>query len=1036
MKLTDTALKRPVTVLIAMAAVLIFGYKAYNSMPMERIPDVDAPIVTVTTILAGSDPEVVDNDVTDVLEEEINTISGIENLTSISYEGRSLIVVEFDLDRDIDDAAADVRDKVNMAVQDLPDEAETPTVAKFTIGDEAIVSIAITGDAPYSEKSNYADKIAKVRLQTINGVGNVDTVGLQEREIRVWLDPSKLEARGLTVSDVKNAITNKHVELPAGRLESERKEYSIKLQGEYESVEELASLPVLSTGGAVVRLADIARIEDAFEDERTYASINDEPVILLQVRKQRGANEVQIGKDTMEVLEEMKRSLPPGIQMEVVSDTFTFVQDSMSGVVKDVFLGVALCALIMLLFLRTMRATFVAMISIPLSLVGSLLIVRFFGITINNMTMLGISLSVGMVVDSTTVVLENVHRHQELGEKPFHAASIGTSEVAFAVLAGAATTVAVFGPVATMDGMIGRFFYAFGITVVTTIILSLAVSLTVTPFLTSRILKRDNPGPISRFVEKGFQKVEQGYTKLLNVAVRHRFSILALAVAVFALGIFLAGNLGKGFFPTEDRGDFTVEFELPNDVSMAQSKYLASELVEEIRKDPAVDYTISTIGSGMGQEIYKGSINVYLLSKKERGHIEDIKERLRSTLSVFKDINITLTDFGGADVELTLVGTDTRQIAAVAEKVVEDLKADGRLRDIDTDVRLNKPRLNVGINRGLADDMDINIRDLSNEIYAYFGGVDAGVYKEGGYRYDINLRAESALRSTRSDLDKIPIRNGSGEIVRVPGIITTEMGLAANQIARYNRQRSVTIQANTSEEIPQGDAIQLIMERFRDHAPADGSVRISMSGRTKNMQESFGYLINAIITAIVLVYMVMAVQFESFIHPFTVMFSLPLMSAGAFGMLTLAGLDLDVMGLLGVILLVGIVVNNAILLVDFINQQREQGVDKVTAVLRAGPLRLKAILMTALSTAIGALPVALGLSEGSEFRQPMSVALIGGLLTSTLLTLIVIPVVYLIVDDVAEKVSSFFHKKSGSSDVVQTAGSPDLKSELQYSGGE
>lgn len=1014
MKITDISLRRPVTVLISLVALMVFGVVSINRMGMESMPNVDFPIISVSTTMTGASPSVMDNDVTDVIEEQLNTISGIENINSTSYDGLSVIRVEFELGRDIDAAAADVRDKVNRARSSLPDEADDPIVQKFSTSDSAIFYLAIYGKAPYSDISHFADKIATLKLQTVEGVGSVSSSGLREREIRVWLDPAQLEARGLLVEDVKDAIEQKHIELPAGRVENDEHELSIRLEGEYSSVEKLASLPVTVKDGAIVRLSDVGTIEDGYEDQRSLATFNGKPVILLSIRKQRGINEVQLGHDLTLAVQDLRRLLPKGVDMKILWDSADFVKASMKGVGLDIIIGIILCSLIMLLFLRTIRATFVTVITIPACLLGSLIVLRFCGITINNMSMMGLSLAVGMVVDATTVVLENVHRHQELGEKPFNAASIGTSEVGFSVIAGAATTVAVFGPVATMQGIIGRFFFAFGVTVVTTILISLMLSLTLTPFLCSRILQHDHPGPVGRTIENFFRLLEAGYSRLLNVAVRHRITVLALAAGFFVVGMVMAGHLGTGFFPTEDQGDFSLDVELPLGTSLWKTNKVIQQMGAVVRGMPEVDYTYCTVGSGTGGEVNKGEMGIYLIPRRERDSMFEVMKKVRKNLSVFRDAKVTLSHHGGVGVSLTLLGPDVGKLVDVADKMKADLAGNPGLADIDTDVRLNKPRLNMIINRPLADDMNINIKKLSQEVQAYFGGVDAGVFKDGGYRYDIRLRAAGDYRRSASDIDNIAIRNGSGEIVRIPGIIKVEEGSGPNRINRYNRQRSLRISAN-NVDISMGEAMALVKRSFERNKPVDGSVTAEVTGRSKRMASNLGYLLNAILTAIVLVYMIMAIQFESFLYPLTVMFSLPLMTVGVFGILLLTGKEIDVMSLMGIILLVGIVVNNAILLVDFTNRQREQGVDKVTAVLRAGPLRLRPILMTAISTMVGAVPIALGLSEGSEVRQPMSMAVIGGLFTSTALTLLVIPTVYLVVDDIKEKTENMLsrHKTEG-----------------------
>ena len=1010
--LIETSLRRPVTVIIATLALIIFGLFSLNTMGVERMPNVDFPFVMVTTTMEGASPAVMDNDVTDVLEEQINTIDGIKNIDSSSYEGSSVIAIEFQLDKDVDVAASDVRAKVNLAKGSLPDEADDPVVDKFSFSDMAIMTIAVRSDSDEKTTSTYVDKVARQRLQTVKGVGNAQAVGLREREIRIWLNPAALQARNLTASDVKNAIHEKHVELPAGRIESESQEYGIRLAGEYTSIEALKDMAVARVDGALVRLRDVARVEDGFTDKRSVALFNGKPTILIQIRKQRGTNEVELAQEVRKMVEKLQATAPKGVTLEVVQDSSVFIQRSMNGVKGDIMMGILMTSVIMFLFLRTIRATFVAVVTIPVCLLGSMVVLKSLGITINNMTMLGLSLAVGMVVDSTTVVMENVHRHREMGKTGLRSAADGSSEVGFSVLAGAATTMAVFLPVAFMSGIIGRFFYTFGITVAMTILISLVLSLTLTPFLCSRILGRQKESRLSRIMEAPLIGLERLYAGLLKAAVRHKIITIAVGIVVFVSGIWMSSKLGSEFFPNEDRGKFKIDFELPADASLQQTEAFLMEAGKLVRQDPRVAYTYGTAGSGQGGEVYKGTLNVELVARDQRPPVSAIMGEYRKKFSVYRDVDITMGNWGGSDISLVLQGSSSEELAQIGESMKADLLKESKgLVDITTDLRMNKPRINLAIDRNLADDLGISIRDLSTEIKSYFGGTNAGSYKDGGYRYDIRLRADAGDRNTPDKVSDIAIRGGNGSLVKLPGLITPQMELAPNVIKRHNRQRSLEIGANTSGISP-GEGIVQMEEVFKKYAPADGSVTMSPAGDTESMKESFESLVTALAFAIMLVYMVMAVQFESFLHPLTVMFSLPLMTAGAFGLLLLANVRLSVMSFMGIILLVGIVVNNAILLVDFTNQRREQGLDKVSAILEAAPLRMRPILMTTFSTMVGMLPIALGLSEGGEIRQPMSVAVIGGLITSTLLTLVVIPVIYLIIDDTSDWTKRIFSKMS------------------------
>jgi HAE1 family hydrophobic/amphiphilic exporter-1 len=656
----------------------------------------------------------------------------------------------------------------------------------------------------------------------------------------------------------------------------------------------------------------------------------------------------------------------------------------------------------MFMFLRTIRATVVAVITIPVCLLGSVAVLYWIGVTINNISMMGMSLAVGMVVDATSVVMENISRHRAMGKTPMKAAREGAGEVGFAVVAGAATTLAVFIPLAFMGGLMGRFFSAFAVTVAMTIAISLLLSLTLTPFLCSRILGRERAGFVQKALEAPFVLLERAYRRLLEGAVRHRAMVVGIALLAFAGGVYLATTLGSEFTPSEDQGYVRLNMELPADTSLEVTERVMGEMIKVIEEDPQVAYTYGVAGSGQGQEVYKGSLTIELVPRDKREKSNVIMGQIRRKLAAFRDVDIKMGNWGGSDITLVIQGPTSEALAEIGEQIKADLAKTPRgLVDITTDLQMNKPRINLELNRALTDDLGVNIRDLSDELNAWFGGTNGGSFNEGGYRYDIRIRAEKDLRDDPDKVYNTLVRTGGGQVIRADGLVTSSIGTSPNVIKRFNRQRSIQIGANV-DGISPSEGIAIMQEVFRKYAPQDGTYNMSPTGDSERMRESFINMTIALVFAILLVYVVMAIQFESFLHPFTVMFSLPLMTAGSFGLMYLAGLRISVMSFMGIILLVGVVVNNAILLVDFINQLRAEGMKKVEAVIASGPLRLRAILMTTVSTLMGNLPVALALSEGGETRQPMSVAVAGGLLTSTLLTLLVIPVIYLIFDDIKD----------------------------------
>ncbi|MDO4219266.1 MAG: efflux RND transporter permease subunit [Synergistaceae bacterium] len=1007
MKATEFSLRHPVTVLIITMATIFFGIYSYTHMGVERMPNVEFPLVVVSTTMDGASPAIMDSDVTDVLEARINTIEGIKEMTSYSYEGRSLIVIEFEMDRDIDFAASDVRGKVNMAQNSLPDDCDVPQVDKYDPTDRPVMQIAIKNDGRTSQKdmSRFVDKIVQEQLQTAKGVGRVSLSGFSEREIDIWLRPDDLERYKLTQKDIRTALYNKHVELPAGRVEGPTKEYGIRIIGEYPDATQLENLPIAVRNGAVVRLRDVARVEDTFKEKRSMAVYEGKKTIIVQVRKQKGANEVLLSKMVKEKLAQLNAIAPKGLSLEVVRDNSIFIINSMNGVFWDTIMAILLTSIIMFAFLRTLRATFIAVISIPVCLLGSIIFLNWFGLTINNMSMMGISLAVGMVVDATTVILENIYRHKELGKNAFVASEEGTNEVAFSVIAGAATTLAVFLPIAFMGGIMGRYFNTFGITVAATISISLLVSVTLTPYLASRLLGRNLPPKKWQIaMEQPLINLEKAYRKALAYCTSHRRKTMYAAFAFFILGLIIASTLGSEFFPKEDQGQIRAEFELPADSSLGVTTEITRQAIELIQKDPAVAYTFGSIGSGAGEEVYKSTIQIKLVDRKKRDNATVVQKRLRELLSRFKDANVKMGSWGSSDVTAVIHGPTSEALAEIGEKMKRDIEQNpsNGLADVILGLKMDKPRINLYLNRALADDLDISIRDLSSEMLTWFMGDQIGTFNDGGYRYKIRLRSEAHARDDISEVLRTLIKTKTGEIIQADGIITPEIGPSPTVITRHDRQRSIKIEANVNGIDP-GQGYKKLVELFNKYQPHDGTFSIVPSAETRQMQESSTHMMTALVFAIILVYIVMAIQFESFLHPFTVMFSLPLMTAGSFGLLAMANVNSSVMSMMGLILLVGIVVNNAIILVDFINQLRERGMDKVAAVLEAGPLRLRAILMTTVSTLIGAVPVALALSEGGETRQPMSLAIIGGLTTSTLLTLFVIPVIYLIFDDIKDR---------------------------------
>ncbi|MCO4782120.1 MAG: efflux RND transporter permease subunit [Candidatus Cloacimonetes bacterium] len=1007
-KLTDYSLKRPVTTLIILFGALIFGMYAYINLKVELMPDVDTPIISITTILPGASPEVVDKEVTDLLEEQINAINGLKSIQSQSFEGRSLIIAEFELSRKIDSVAADVRAKVNLAKQNLPKDAEDSIVDKFSPWNEPFMILGVTGAKDYQERLHFADKVIKRNLQTINGVGAVDIIGGPNREIRIELNVQKMLARNVSSQDIINAIHLKHKELPGGRVENKALEYSLRIQGEYKNSQDLSELVIKKEQSSFIRLKDVAQIIDGFEDQRSIAELNGKRIISLQIQKQRGANEIQTSKAILERIQEISSSLPKSMTVKTIHDSSKFIEKSMKGVQRDLITGVLLTAFLMWLFLKSFRPTLIAVMAIPVSLISTFAVLYVLGISINNLSMLGISLSIGLVIDNTIVVIENVFRYKAEGKSAWDAAYYGTKEVFFSVLAGTITTVSVFLPVAFMDNMIGRYLYSYGMTIVVAIIISFIVSITLTPFLASHLLKAQLKVPKNGLLLEGLQKL---YKLALSWAIQFRVLTILIATVIFGFSIFLASTVGMNFVPDEDQGKFVVDFELNVGASIQKSLDISKIVESSIKNQKEVDYYYLVLGGGASQEVNRGKFTIYLTPKQQRQGIRNITEELRAKLtksSLLKDIAISITIAPMKTISLMIQGTNYEDLKVLIAKLKTEVKKQDFLRDVEFSLKANKPSLDIEIDRDLADEMGVDVVNLSSEVFNLVQGLEVSNYKEKGYRYKIRLRAQEEFRDQVEDILSYKVRGKNNQMIPLSVIAKVNLVSGANRVDRYNRIWAISLEAN-SAGLPTDEAVVKLEKMFADIQGDNKSIRLEKTGDTKGMQEAFISMLKAVAFSILIIYMVMAIQFESFINPIVVMMSLPLSSIGVFGLLSIIQMPMNILIFMGMILLVGIVVNNAIILVDFINQERDRGTPRDEAILKAAPLRLRPILMTALSTIVSIIPVALGLSEGGEMRQPMSIAVIGGMLTSSPLTLLVIPVMYSIIDDLILALKKFIN---------------------------
>lgn len=1019
MFISNVAINRPVTTLLLTAAMVLFGLFSFRNMGVDLFPEVEFPVVTVQATLMGADAEIMDQDVTDVLEEQINTIEGIKTITSTSSEGRSQIVAEFILSKDVDVAAQEVRDMINQAQRHLPADLDPPIVSKMDIAAQPIVWVAVTSDGDYRTMGQYADEVLRERLQSVPGVGAVMMGGFRDRQIRIWLDPYALEARGLTATDIEGAIQARHIELPGGRIEQATRELVVKVDGEYGSAEALSELVVLEEGGSVVRLKDVAEVTDGSEDFRTIARFNGLPAIGLGIRKQSGTNTVAVARGVREMVRELSSTAPEGLNIQIANDDSRFIENSIRDTVVTLFIGGFLTSIVMLVFLRNIRMTIISVLAIPTSIIGTFVMMYFAGFTLNVMTMLAMSLAIGLVIDDAIVVLENIFRHMEkLGDNAMDAARNGVGEVGMAIVATSLTILAVFIPVAFMEGIIGRFFMQFGLSIALAVVVSTCLAFTLMPMLCSRLLRpAKGHGVVFKFFEDLFIWLEGFYKTSLEVALRNRWLTIGGAVAVFAGGLMLIPLVDKAFSTEPDQSGMLVRFEFPTGTSIHEANAGLRRVERILFEQEEVTSAMAAIGLG-GGGVNSGLSFVNLSRPWERDATQEevmvrlrrlMEERLPEARIAVEHISAVGGGQRNAEIQFVVQGPDVQELARVSNAIMEEMRAREGFVDVDDNLRLNKPELLVSIDRGMADDLGVDVMTIARNFNILFGGQDVSRFKEGGNRYDIRMRARPEARENPDDLLQVALRSSGGDLVRSPNLIRIEESEGPNTISRFNRRRSVTIFANL-EGIPLGEGLDITRAIAARHIPDDPRWSTALTGAADTFAEAFQYLLIAIFISIIMIYVILGSQFESFIHPFTILMSVPLAALGGLGLLFITNHTLDIFSFIGFIMLIGIVTKNAILLVDFINQRRSSGMGREAAILEAAPLRLRPILMTAFTTIAAVTPVALAISEGGEQRAPMGVAVIGGLVTSTFLTLLVIPCVYSVMDDFSLSMQRIFGK--------------------------
>ncbi len=1015
MKLSDVSIKRPVFTTMIIAAIALFGVVLYKRLTVDMYPNVSFPMVAVTVVYPGASPETMEAQIAKPIEDAVNGLSGVKALRSTSLESVAIVTLEFELDKEVSTATQEVRDRIATVTGDLPDGTEAPVVQNFDLGATPVMQLAVHGEGgDAAALLRYADDELKPALERIDGVGGVDIVGGREREMHVWLRPEALRTYELTVDDVVRALAAQNIEVPGGRVEAGARELVVRTDARARTAEELASLAIVTRDGTPVVLRDLARVEDGFVEQRSVARVDGKPAIAVVIRKQSDANTVEVADAIGTALPGLQAQAPRGTTLDVLVDNSRSIRSSIESVELDLILGAVLAVAIIFVFLRDPRATVISALALPVSVIGTFAFVKLMGFTLNMMTTLALSLSIGILIDDAIVVIENiVRRRTELGEDATTAAQRGTAEIGLAVLATTLSLVAVFVPVAFMEGMVGQFFFEFGLTVAFAVLLSLFVSFTLTPMLSARFLAAGHAKPrgLSALVERALSGLDNGYRRIVRWALRHRAVTLGVALASLVGTCAMVPKLGFEFTPAQDTGQFSVKVELAPGTSLAETDARVEQIAAKLRAIPGVTGTFATIGGGTQEKVNSADVLVSMVHKDQRsfGQLAAMA-RARDLLAgepnaVIAVEQIQMLSMGGARnaaVQLNLRGSDLDALAAAADRIAAKLRSTPGYVDVDTTFRGGKPELGVTVDRAAAASLGITGAQVATTVRALLAGTVATQIDDGDDRYDVRVQLPVEHRRLSDPGQQPQLRTSTGTLVDLRAVATTTDGTGPSVIEREGRQRQVSVLANLAG----GKALSDAMSEVGALAAAEESPAITyeFGGSAKALGETAESMLLALFLAFACVYMILASQFESFVHPFTIMSSVPFSFIGAIGSLLLFGMHMSVFAMIGMIMLMGLVTKNGILLVDFAIQRRAAGDETKLALENAGAARLRPILMTTAAMIFGMLPVAIGHGDGGELRAPMGISVIGGLITSTILTLVVVPVIYSLLDGLSARV--------------------------------
>lgn len=1018
MILSDLSIKRPVFATVLMLALLTLGIFSYRQLPLEMFPNVEFPLVSIVTTFPGASPETVEREISKRIEDAVNQIAGVKHVFSTSREGVSTVTVQFQLEQKVNESAQEVRARIGSIRGKLPEGIDEPIIQKLDFNAAPVASLAVQSDSlSPRELTLLVEKKIRKRFESVAGVGKVEMVGGSTREILVELDPARLDSLGLGVNDVVAGIRSENTNTPLGRLTKGTAEYPLRMDGKPERAEGYAAMAVAERNGRAIPLAEIARISDTTEERRTLAAVNGAPAIGLDVFKQSGGNEVALVDNVKKTMEKVKKELPPGVTLTLVRDGTVMTRDSLTDVKDTLIIGGILTVLIVFCFINSWRSTVITGVTLPISVISAYIIMYSLGMTLNVMTLMALSLSIGMLIDDAIVVRENIVRHLERGADHLQAARFGTAEIGLAVFATSMSIIAVFIPVAFMKGIVGRFFYQFGISVAFAVLVSLFVSFTLDPMLSSRwhdpaIHLQGRRKGLARWLERfnnWFDHAADRYRGAIGWALDHRRSVMAMAAAAFVLGLFLFTTLESSFMALYDKGEFQISFKTAPDAGMAETENRLQALLEALRTIPEIDHNYATIGAGDNGTVRDGLIYLKLKERTARQKNQfELQREVRQKFQAVAGITFSIEEVGqvgGAQkpLNVNLKGEDLATLKQLGLKLKEELYTVPGIVDLAVTLEHDIPEYRLRVDRERALAAGVNTSGIVAALSRLVGGEAVSTFEdEDGDAVDVRLRLPEGLRHDPAQVNnlKVSVSDSTGRATLIPlaNLLTLRSAASPTEINRRDLARQVTVSANL-DNLPIGTAVRHV-EAAAKRINMPPGYRIDLSGEAEDMAESFGYMGESLLLAVIFVFLILAAQFESFFEPFAIMLSLPLSIVGMAGMLKLTGDTVNIMSLIGLIMLMGLVTKNAILLVDYAKVlQRRDGMERREAVILAGRTRLRPIVMTTLAMIFGMLPLFLAIGAGAEMRAPMARAVVGGLLTSTLLTLLVVPVMYTLMDD-------------------------------------